>query len=498
MSKPYELLKEHFRKLAKLSHAVTFLQWDQLVMMPPGGNQSRSNSIAELLVMHHELLTSSYLAELLEKCLQQECDDETKRSLVEMTRVHQQALCIPADLVKAKSLAGSLCEHGWRQQRKDNDWNSFLINFREVVNLSRQEAMARQSAACDRHKTPYDALLDLYCAGDSSELIEQIFAGLKAELPGLIRQISESQTDETVVFHGPFSASTQKKLNQRLMKNLGFNFDEGRLDESNHPFSTGDRGDHRITTRFRRNDFLGALQATAHETGHASYEAGLPSKWEGLPIGYSRNMCIHESQSLLFEKHLFLSKDFLSFFTKSIHEYLLQTSETSSEQIWSACSQVRPSYIRVEADEVSYPLHVILRFEIESKLINGELEASDVPEAWDDRMKKYLGLSTQGNYSDGCLQDIHWTDGSFGYFPSYTLGALNSAQLFAAIKRTHSDWDERLGQGDVTFVHDWLKDAIWSKASSMDSQEIIRQATGEGTNPRWFLAHLKERYATQD
>lgn len=498
MSTPYTLLKDHFHKLARLNHAITFLQWDQLVMMPPGGNNSRSNSIAELSTMYHQLLTSSYLAELLEKCKLQGGDDEIKRSLVEMTRLHQQALCIPPDLVKAQSLAGSKCEHGWRQQRKENDWNSFLLNFKEVVNLSRQEALARQAAAPERHETPYDALLDLYCTGDSSELIEQIFAELKAELPGLIEQIAENQVAEKIVLQGPFPMNSQKKLNHKLMDYLGFNFDNGRLDESIHPFSTGDRGDHRITTRFRNEDFLNALLATAHETGHASYEAGLPANWDGLPIGSSRNMCIHESQSLLFEKHLFLSKAFLSFFTKSIHECLPRTSGTPCESIWSACSQVQPSLIRVEADEVTYPLHVILRFEIESKLINGEIEASEIPGAWDDRMSKYLGLSTAGNYTDGCLQDIHWTDGSFGYFPSYTLGAVNSAQLFAAVKRVHPDWNERLGHGDVTFVRDWLKNNIWSKASSLDSQELIKQATGEGTNPAWFLEHLKERYNIGD
>lgn len=498
MSKPYDLLKEHFYKLARLNHAITFLQWDQLVMMPPGGNQSRSSSIAELSAMYHELLTSPFLADLLEQCRHQSADDETRRSLAEMTRIHRQALCIPADLVKAQSLAGSKCEHGWRQQRKENDWKSFLVNFAEVVNLSRQEAMARQAAAPDNHKTPYDALLDLYCTGDSSELIERVFAELKAELPSLIEKISENQLGDSALPDGPFSISSQKKLNHKLMEYLGFNFDEGRLDESGHPFSTGDRGDHRITTRFRRTDFLDALLATAHESGHASYEAGLPADWHGLPIGSSRNMSIHESQSLLFEKHLFLSKPFIAFFTKAIHEHLPQTAEISSQHIWSACSHVEPSLIRVEADEVTYPLHVILRFEIESKLINGELEASEIPDAWDDRMKKYLGISTAGNFADGCLQDIHWTDGSFGYFPSYTLGALNSAQLAAAVKRVHADWDERLGRGDLTFVHDWLKDKIWSKASSMDSQEIIRLATGEGTNPRWFLAHLKQRYLPEE
>jgi len=495
MSRSYDLLKEQFRRLARINHAITFLQWDQLVIMPPGGNSSRSQSIAELSAIYHQQLTAPSLADLLQKCQE---EGETSRSLAEMTKVHQQACCIPSDLVKAKSLAGSQCEHGWRQQRKENNWNSFLPAFSEVVNLSRQEAMARQSANPGRHKTPYDALLDLYCTGDSSELIEQIFTALKSELPSLIEQVSETQGQEKIVLRGPFSISGQKKLNHKLMELLGFNFDEGRLDESMHPFSTGDRGDHRITTRFRRTDFLDALLATAHETGHARYEAGLPERWDGLPIGAARNMCLHESQSLLFEKQLFLAKPFLSFFTSSIHECLPQTAELSSDLLWEACSYVEPSLIRVEADEITYPLHVILRFEIESKLINGEIEASDIPDAWDHRMKRYLGLSTAGNYTDGCLQDIHWTDGSFGYFPSYTLGAVNSAQLFGAIKRSYADWQTRLAQGDVSFVHDWLQKHIWNTASSMDSQEIMRQATGEGTNPKWFLEHLKKRYLSRD
>ncbi len=494
MSKTYSLLKEQFYKLARIRHALTFLQWDQLVMMPPGGNESRSQAIAELSALHHETLTSPLLGELLNTCKQASNTPEIARSLAEMSRVQQQAICIPADLVKAKSLAGSKCEHGWRDQRKNNDWQSFLMNFKEVVNLSRQEARARQTASSAKHPTPYDALLDLYCTGDSSDLINQVFTRLKEELPQLIEQITTEQPSTEFQSLGPFPIKNQKELSRRLMKVLGFDFEAGRLDESNHPFSTGDRGDHRITTRYRETDFLEALQATAHETGHASYEAGLPDQWEGLPIGSSRNMSIHESQSLLYEKQIFLAKPFLSFFSKEIHHHLPQTRCINAEQIWSICCQVQPSYIRVEADEVTYPLHIILRFEIESKLINGEIEAADIPDAWESGMLNYLGLSTAGNYTNGCLQDIHWTDGSFGYFPSYTLGALNSAQLFAAVKRDHSDWQERLDQGDVTFVRNWLAENIWKKASSLDSQELIKQATGEGTNPEWFIKHLKKRY----
>jgi carboxypeptidase Taq len=297
-----------------------------------------------------------------------------------------------------------------------------------------------------------------------------------------------------VQLSGEYPLDAQKKLNERLMCYLGFDFDAGRLDVSMHPFSTGDRGDQRITTRFCISEFAQALHGTAHETGHASYEACLPLQWDGLPVGQARNMCIHESQSLLFEKQLFLSKPFTAFFTPAIHNCLADARRFDCEQIWRGYIKVQPSLIRVAADEVTYPLHIILRFEIESDLINGTVEAEDIPELWNEKMVRYLGISTTGNCTDGCLQDIHWTDGSFGYFPSYTLGALNSAQLFAAIRKTYPEWQELLKRGDVSFVRNWLRDAIWSKGSTMDSQDIIRAATGETTNPQYFLRHIRARY----
>lgn len=493
MTDTYTLLVEKFQQLDRLDHAMTFLQWDQLVMMPSAGNDARAKSIAELASMRHEMLTTPEIGDLLHEAGEQVEGAEEKRSLLEMEREWQQAVCLPSRLVKAQSLAGSKCEHGWRSQRQNNDWKGFLTNFREVVQLSREEAQLRQAVDLEKFATPYDALLDLYCTGDSSSFIVEVFEGLKQELPELLQRIL-GQQQESVNLNGNYPLEAQKKLNEKLMAYLGFDFDAGRLDVSMHPFSTGDRGDQRITTRFKETGFADALQGTAHETGHASYEAGLPVAWDGLPVGDARNMCIHESQSLLFEKQLFLSKPFTTFFTPAIHTCLPDARRFDCEQIWRANIRVRPSFIRVEADEVTYPLHVILRFEIESGLMNGSIEPDHIPELWNDKMMQYLGLSTNGNYADGCLQDIHWTDGSFGYFPSYTLGALNGAQLFAAIRKKYPDWQDMLKRGEVSFVRNWLRDAIWSKGSTMDSQEIICAATGEGTNPQYFLDHIRARY----
>ena len=497
MTTSHQDLIEYFHKIAQIDHAATFLQWDQLVMMPPGGNTARADALAELAAIRHELLISPRLKDLIVEAENEAVTRENRelaRSLMEMEQCRQNAACLPASLVKAQSLAGSKCEHGWRKQRDENDWDSFLINFKEVVKLAREEAKARYAASSRDLATPYDALLELYCTGDSSALIDKVFTRLKDELPQLIATITASQTRKAITYTEAFPLENQKYLCHKLMEYLGFDFTKGRLDVSSHPFSTGDRGDQRITTRFRTTEFLDSLLATAHETGHASYESGLPERWNHLPIGSARNMCIHESQSLLFEKQLFLSIPFFSFFTDAIYHFLPQAQAYSTEQLWASCCRVQPSLIRVEADEATYPLHIILRFEIEKALINGEAEAEDVPEMWNERMNKYLGLSTVGDFKNGCLQDIHWTDGSFGYFPSYTMGAINSAQLFDAIKRAQSDWKERLANGDVSFVRSWLEKNIWDVASSMESQDILAQATGESSNPEHFIRHLKSRY----
>lgn len=495
MQSAYLLLEEQFRKLARINHALTFLQWDHMVMMPPGGSEPRARAMAELTALHHELLISTRTADLLHEATAEITAGVQLRSLQEMEREYQRAVCLPLDLVKAQSLAGSKCEHGWRSQRRENDWAGFLTNFTEVVELAREEAEIRRDVTPGGFPTAYDAMLDLYCTGDSNSFISDVFVTLKNVLPGLVQEVVDKQKGEAPPdLRGHYPLDQQRLLNQELMQCLGFNLNEGRLDVSSHPFSTGCRGDQRITTRFRTTDFLDALLATAHESGHAAYESGLPVTWDGLPAGSARNMCLHESQSLLFEKQLFLSRPFLSFFSSTIQGLLPGAAPFDGAELWAAATRVQPSYNRVEADEVTYPLHVILRYEIESSLINKAIQAADIPLLWDEKMQEYFGLSTAGNYRDGCLQDMHWSDGSFGYFPSYTIGALNAAQLFAAIRRDYPDWQERLALGDVHFIRHFLEQAIWSKGSTMDSQDIIRLATGESTNPDYFLRHIRERY----
>jgi len=468
-------------------------------MMPDGGMTSRSTSLAELASIRHELMIDDSMGEWLtdvsEALSRGELQNDLKHHVREMKRAWQQAMAMPSELVTAKVLAGSKCEHGWRTQKGENDWKGFLANFKDVVTISREEAKARQAQASDRFVTPYDALLDLHCAGDSQSLISQVFSELKETLPELLQQVVEhQQAKQTKDLSGNYPIDAQHALSESLMSMFGFDFNAGRLDVSLHPFSTGGQGDQRITTRYRETDFIDALQATAHETGHASYEAGLPSDKAAFPVGQSRNMCIHESQSLMFEKQLFLSKAFGKALIKPLHHFLPSTKTLTAEDIWYAQTRVKPSFIRVEADEVTYPLHVMLRFDIESALINGDIEADVIPDAWEESLNNYLGISTDGDHSIGCLQDIHWTDGAFGYFPSYTMGAVNAAQLSSAMKRDCGNWQEFLADGDLQFARQWLSDAIWQHGCELESQELMTQATGEGSAAKYLIEHLKTRY----
>ncbi|ASJ74863.1 carboxypeptidase M32 [Granulosicoccus antarcticus] len=512
MSQSIKQLENRFHRLAQLDHASTFLSWDQMVMMPNAGNEPRSAALAELASLRHELLTAPEVGDWIgEAELALATDSSTTESdattatahatanatahIREMKRSWHQAMALPAELVHAKVIAGSRCEHGWRTQRGNNDWAGFLENFRPVVALAREEAQCRQALAPERFATPYDALLDLHCTGDSQALISGVFAQLKQELPGLMQEVMERQASQSITsLEGSYPIAQQQALSESLMSMLGFDFESGRLDVSMHPFSTGVKGDQRITTRYRETDFADALQATAHETGHAAYESGLPDELQSFPVGRARNMCIHESQSLLFEKHLFLSRSFGKAMLEPLHRHLPATVAFDSDAIWMAQTRVKPSFIRVEADEVSYPLHVMLRYDIESALINGKMEADDIPEAWQASLQNYLGLSVSGNHALGCLQDIHWTDGAFGYFPSYTMGAVNAAQLGASFKQQHPEWQQQFAQGDVGFVRQWLSDNIWKHGCALESQQLMSAATGEGSDARHLLAHLRSRY----
>ncbi|MBA2351540.1 MAG: carboxypeptidase M32 [Burkholderiales bacterium] len=486
-----ELCRIHSR-LHRYNHLAAIVGWDRNAMMPPKGNEARAAATAELNTLMHRLRTDQRLAEWLRAAGQEALDDSARANLREMRRDWRNANAVPESLVEAKTLAGARCEHAWRSQRPGNDWRGFLDNFREVVRLAREEA---QRLADDTGLTRYDALMDIYEPGVRAAEIDRIFADVKTWLPDLIARVQAKQRDETVIAPiGPFPIASQRVLSVTVMKLLGFDFNAGRLDESTHPFSGGVPEDVRLTTRYREDDFAQSLMGAIHETGHARFEQNLPRAWLGQPIGMARSYGIHESQSLAFEMQLARSRGFVGLLAPLLAAHFGDQPAFAADNLFRLWTRVTPGLSRVAADEMTYPAHIILRYEIERALVEGEIEAEDIPALWDEKMQTLLGLDTRGNFKDGCMQDVHWSEGAFGYFPSYTLGAMYAAQWFAAMRRAAPDLDSRIAAGDLVPVFEWLDDNIWSQASRWDTPELVRRASGETLNPAHFRAHLEARY----
>jgi len=490
----YAQLHKHFLKIAHLNHLSAICNWDQAAMMPSGGNEARSAALAELSVLIHQQTTAGQLAGWIESAEKEALRVEEQASLAAMKRRWQQANQLPETLVLAQSLATSTCEHAWREQRKKNDWESFKPNLVKVVELAREEASIRAAAS---GVSRYDAMLELYEPGINCAQLDELFGDIKTWLPDYIQRAEQLQTAKNIITPtGPFSIEQQKALGEAAMKLLGFDFEHGRLDVSNHPFCGGVPSDVRITTRYDEADFMKALLGVIHETGHARYEQNLPKAWTGLPVAEARSTGIHESQSLLFEMQLARSPEFTQLLAPLAAKILQREDDPAftTDNLYQFNTRVKRGYIRVNADELSYPAHVILRYEIERALIDGEIEVDDIPALWNEKMQAYLGLSTEGNYSDGCMQDIHWALGLFGYFPSYTLGALYAAQEFSAAKRAIPTFDEKIAAGDLEELFAWLNTHIWSKGSFLATQDLMTAATGEPLNARYFKRHVEQRY----
>jgi carboxypeptidase Taq len=325
--------------------------------------------------------------------------------------------------------------------------------------------------------------------------IDRIFGDVKTWLPDLINRAQAKQaTGKVIAPSGPFPVAAQRALNIEVMTLLGFDFAGGRLDESTHPFSGGVPEDVRLTTRYSEDDFTRSLLGTIHETGHARYEQNLPREWLGQPVATARSYGVHESQSLSFEMQLARSRAFAGVLAPLLAKHFGDQPAFDPDNLYRLWTRVKRGLIRVDADEVTYPAHVILRYEIERALVEGDIEPDDIPALWDEKMQQLLGLDTRGNYKDGCLQDVHWTEGAFGYFPSYTLGAMYAAQWFAAIRRKTSDLDARITRGDLQPVFDWMGNNIWSQASLWPTPELVQRASGEALNPQYFRRHLEQRY----
>jgi carboxypeptidase Taq len=500
----YRALEERHRRINQLDHACAILDWDQAVIMPERAGAARAESLSTLRGLRHELATETALAELFEQSERErqrgDLNEWQVANLREMTRQYRRAICVPTDLVEAASRAEAHSEQAWRGLRAKNDWLSFRPYLEEVVSLKRQVGQAlSETLGC----SAYDALIDGFEPGIGSKQIDVLFDDLRSFLPAFLQQGLERQrSDQVVSAVGPFDTAAQKELGRRLMGAVGFDFSMGRLDVSHHPFCGGVPRDVRITTRYREDDFTSSLMGVLHETGHAKYEQGLPEAWLNQPVGIARGMATHESQSLFAEMLIARGPAFLQFAARFIAEAFPEQAKAQpkafeAHNLHLLSTRIRPGLIRVDADEVTYPSHVILRYEIERDLIGGRCEVKDIPDRWEALLGELLGLSCRGNDKDGCMQDVHWPAGAFGYFPLYTVGALLAAQLHHAVMRDIPTLDEQIVQGKFEALDSWLRERIWSKASLLDFNELVLSATGEPLDTQHFKAHLKRRYLDQ-
>lgn len=497
----YAALEAHEKRLYQLLHAEAMLSWDEATMMPVEGGEARAQCLSTLRGVMHAAATAPGLAELFVRAEDELAENSLElwqaANLREMKRDWVRKSALPQDLVEASSLAKSRSEQAWRQLRLQNDWKTFRPLLEEVVSLERQVAQAlSERLGLD----PYDALVDGYEPGMKSAQIAPLFTELEAFLPGFTEQVLEKQArEEPTPLAGSFAVERQKWLARELMQRAGFDFKRGRLDASHHPFCGGVPEDVRITTRYDPASFLSALMGVMHETGHAKYEQNLPRRWVSQPVGRARGMAVHESQSLLLEMQVCRSRQFLQLATPLFREAFPDAMATNSaalelENLYRVQTRVHPGRIRVDADEVTYPCHVIFRFEIERGLILGKLSVSDIPEVWNLRMQELLGIRTEGDFANGCLQDVHWPAGLFGYFPSYTLGALIAAQLFQAAQRDVPLLLHGVAQGDFVPLDRWLNQKIWSLGSTLSTSQLVEQATGAPLGATAFTQHLRDRY----
>ncbi|GAA4122050.1 carboxypeptidase M32 [Aminobacter aganoensis] len=482
------------RKLEALEHALAILGADEATHMAVGGGAKRAEALSALAGMHHRQATAPEIADWIAAAEAETLNDEQAAALREFSRQYTNMTCLPSEFVERQTSARLRCEQLWRDLRAKNDWAGFQPALEGIVTLVREEAALRSEAL---GLAPYDALMEQYDPGNRTSDITPVFTDLKAFLRDFVPEALAVQQERRAknpprALSGVYAVERQRELGLAMMGAVGFDLTRGSLSVSHHPFCGGVPSDVRITTRYKTSDFLSALMGVLHETGHALYEQNLPEAWAHWPLGKARGMAVHESQSLFVEKQLGRNPAFWHWALPLVEQHLGE--RWTIGEILPHVHHVERGLIRVDADEVTYPLHVILRYELEQELVSGRLAVSDLPEAWDAKMRDYLGLSTIDNPADGPMQDVHWPGGAFGYFPSYTLGAMMAAQQWAAIVKAHPAVDEEIARGHFDTVNDWRRDKIWSQASLWSTPELLERATGERLNAAYFTSHLKKRY----
>ena len=488
----YQRLHARFARIATIAEAVAMLGWDAAAVMPPGGADARGDQLAVLAGMAHGLLVAPEVADDLDAAGEPD-DGWTAANLRLMRREHARATALPADLVEAEARANSACEKIWREARADSNFALVAPSLNEVLRLVRERA----AALSDRLAlSPYDALMDGFQPGITSADVAPVFDRFEVFLAEALpkAEARQKKIPAPIRLTGQFPADTQEELCRRLATRAGLDFDHARLDRSAHPFCSGIPSDVRITMRYDERDPVLAMMGVLHETGHALYERGLPEDWARQPVGAASGMAVHESQSLILEMQACRSDPFLGWLSTE-----LVAAFNGAGPAWAPSNLARlwrrvdRGFIRVDADEMTYPAHVIMRFNLARAMVAGDLAVNDLPGAWADELRRLLGI-TPPNDTKGCLQDIHWYEGMFGYFPADTLGAMAAAQRMAAARAAVPELDRSLARGDLAPLTTWLRTHVHGQGSRLGFNELLTEVTGRKLDPAAFEAHLSSRY----
>ena len=489
MSPSEKIMFDKWREMCDLSVSAAILEWDQETYMPKKGQAGRGQVLATLAGLRHRLLTDQALSDAVATTAEAApADSDLAAQCKAANRYINRASRVSEKLTKELAAATSAGLAAWQKARAASDFSLFSDELARIVDLRREQA-----AAIDPTAPAYDVLMDEYEPGATQAMLAPVFEELCAELSPLIKAVADCCfiVDEAPAM-GEFPEAAQASFGQEMATAMGFDFDAGRLDLTTHPFCTGFQNqDVRITWRYMEDDFRSALYGIMHEAGHGLYEQGLPDKWQGTPIGGAVSLGMHESQSRLWENLVGRSQSFWEWALPKAKQYFPCMQNVSNEQLWPALHTARPSFIRVEADEATYNLHIAIRFDIERWLFAGELETCDLPEAWNQAYQKYLGI-TPSNASEGVLQDIHWAMGAFGYFPTYSLGNLISCQLFACANEELGDLNAQFRNGEFANLRNWLGEKVHSQASRYSANELVERITGRPLAADDFLNYIKD------
>ena len=484
-----------WKELQLLESCAAVLGWDERTYMPRGGAAHRAEQHALLAGMAHERATAPEVGELLSRV---EEGDEVFRpestpavNVREIRREYDRRAKLPKTLVEALAKATTLAEHAWQEAREASAFERFRPHLVEVVGLTREVAEALRTEG-----TAYDALLDRFEPGETSHNLKRVFGALRDELAPLVAAIAESgRAPDASILTRDYPVAKQTAFGIAAADAIGFDFERGRLDETVHPFCTGiGPGDTRITTRYDSNQFAQAFFGTLHEAGHGLYDQGLDPAHSGTPMAEAVSLGIHESQSRTWENFVGRSRSFWThFFPRAREVFPAALADVSPESFYFAVNDVRPSFIRVEADEATYNLHILLRFALEEALVEGDLPVADVPGAWNERFVQDFGLNPQDD-AHGCLQDVHWSAGLIGYFPTYTLGNLYGAQFFEAARRDLGDLDGQFTEGEFRPLLGWLRERIHRQGKRYTASELVEKVTGKPLDHQALMAHLKAKF----